>query len=193
MATKRTSQWVRALATAVVGFGAGTVFGGGGFVRTYDWKTEWHIDAPLPDVYHAMTALTVQYSWWTGMIVKRVTPIPGSSEGHILEGEIHQTGSPGRLAPPFQLVSRITALEQDRRMRSIVSGTLVGVMETFFYPREEGGTRVVFYWYVRVHNPLLNALGKVLEPSFRASHDRFMRDGEAGLQAYCQQRLLVKS
>ncbi len=139
MATKRTSQWVRALASAVVGFGAGTVFGGGGFVRTYDWKTEWHIDAPLPDVYHAMTALTVQYSWWTGMIVKRVTPIPGSSEGHILEGEIHQTGSPGRLAPPFQLVSRITALEQDRRMRSIVSGTLVGVMETFFYPREEGG------------------------------------------------------
>ena len=78
-------------------------------------------------------------------------------------------------------------------MRSIVSGTLVGVMETFFYPREEGGTRVVFYWYVRVHNPLLNALGKVFEPSFRASHDRFMRDGEAGLQAYCQQRLLVKS
>ena len=193
MATKRTSQWVRTLATAVVGFGAGTVFGGGGFVRTYDWKMEWHIDAPLPEVYHAMSDPTVQYSWWPSVIVKRITPIPGSSEGHILEGEIHQPGIPGRLAPPFQLVERITVLEQDRRMRSIVSGDLVGVMETFFYPQEDGGTRIVFYWYVRVHNPLLNALGKVLEPSFKASNDRFMSDGEAGLQAYCQQRLLVKS
>jgi uncharacterized protein YndB with AHSA1/START domain len=126
MATKRTSQWVRALASAVVGFGAGTVFGGGGFVRTYDWKTEWHIDAPLPDVYHAMTDPEVQYTWWTGLSIKHVTSIPGNSEGHMMEGEIHQTGSAGRLAPPFQLVSRITALEQDRRMRSIVSGTLVG-------------------------------------------------------------------
>jgi len=64
-------------------------------------------------------------------------------------------------------------------------------METFFYSRADGGTRIVFYWYLRVHNPLLNALGGVLEPSIRASHDRFMRDGEVGLQAYCQQRLPV--
>jgi hypothetical protein len=124
--------------------------------------------------------------------VRNVFAIPGSSGGHTLEGEIHQTGSAGRLAPPFQLVLKMTALEQDRRTRSIVSGDLVGVMETFFYPGEGGGTRIVFYWYVRVHNPLLNALGKILEPSFRASNDRFMRDGEAGLQAYCQQCLLVE-
>jgi hypothetical protein len=84
-------------------------------------------------------------------------------------------------------------LEQDRRMRSIISGDLVGVMETLFSPGADGGTRIDFYWYVRVHNPLLNALGGALEQSFRASHDRFMSDGETGLQAYCQQHLLVES
>jgi uncharacterized protein YndB with AHSA1/START domain len=191
MTTKRNRQWVRTLAFAVAGFGAGAVFGGGRFVRTYDWETEWQIDAPLPEVYHAMTDPEEQFRWWPNLIIKRVTSIPGTSEGHTLVGEIHQTGSAGRLAPPFQLVSSMTALEKDRRSRSIVSGDLVGVMESFFSPRADGGTRIVFYWYVRVHNPLLNALGGVLEPSFRASHDRFMCDGEVGLQAYCQQRLPV--
>lgn len=38
---------------------------------------------------------------------------------------------------------------------------------------------------MRVTNPVLNALGYVLELVFRKSHDHVVRDGEAGLRVYC--------
>jgi hypothetical protein len=69
-------------------------------------------------------------------------------------------------------------------MRTIVTGDLVGVLETLLYSRPDGGTRIVYHWYVRVHNPVLNVLGFVFEPMFRASHDHVMKEGEAGLQRY---------
>lgn len=55
------------------------------------------------------------------------------------------------------------------RIRAVVSGDLVGVLDTLLYDRPEGGARVVFHWYVRVRNHILNALGYVAEPMFRMS------------------------
>ena len=78
----------------------------------------------------------------------------------------------------------MTEIEPQRRWRQIVTGDLAGVLETHFFTRLDGGSRIVYNWYVRVTNPALNLAGYFLEPMFRASHDHVMREGEAGLQRH---------
>ena len=123
------------------------------------------------------------------MIVERVEPIPDNPDGRIITYRVLQAPSVRRVAPPFILVSTIGDVDRDRRTRAVVTGDLAGVLETLLYDRPDGGTRIVYHWYTRVTNPLLNALGFVMAPVFRASHDHVMREGEAGLQAYCATRL----
>jgi hypothetical protein len=40
---------------------------------------------------------------------------------------------------------------------------------------------------------VLNVLGFVFEPTFRASHDHVMKEGEAGLQRYFTENVPVQS
>ena len=40
---------------------------------------------------------------------------------------------------------------------------------------------------------MLNALGFLFEPMFRASHDHVMEEGEAGLQRYLTKNISVQS
>lgn len=186
-------NWILSLATAIIGFGAGAVFGGGKLVRDYDWQTEWMIDAPLSFVYKALTTPEEQGKWWPSMKVAHVAPLPDSSDGRIIEYRVQQAQSVARLVPPFKITGVTADIERERRLRTVVTGDLVGVLETLLYSRADGGTRIIYDWYVRVHNPVLNVLGFVFTPMFRASHDHVMKQGEAGLQRYCAANLPIRS
>ena len=177
------------LAGAALGFAVGAIIGGGRLVRIYDWTTEWNIDAPRAEVFRILSAPEEQRHWWPSMIVEHVEPLPDYPDGRIITYRVLQAPSVRRVAPPFILVSTIGDVDRDRRTRAVVTGDLAGVLETLLYDRPDGGTRIVYHWYTRVTNPLLNALGFVMAPVFRASHDHVMREGEAGLQAYCATRL----
>lgn len=174
-----------ALGGAALGFGAGALFGGGRLVRAYDWTTEWHIAAPLAIVYQVMTTPDEQFQWWPSMQVQRVTQLPNIPNGATIDFRVRQAPRVARLAPPFKITAVTADIMPKQRLRSIVHGNLVGVLETLFAAQPDGSTRVTFHWYVRVHNPLLNGAGYFLEPVFRASHDHVMREGEAGLRLYC--------
>ncbi len=193
MSKDKNTNWIRPLALAALGFGAGAIFGGGKLVRVYDWETEWTIDAPLPTVYQVLTTPEEQKKWWPSMKVYSVTPLAGIPDGRTIEYRVQQAQSVARLVPPFKIIAVTAEIEKERRLRSVVSGDLVGVLETLLYNRPDGGTRIVYHWYVRVHNPLLNVLGFLFEPMFRASHDHVMKEGEAGLQRYCTQSIRVQS
>ena len=177
------------LVGAAVGFAVGAIIGGGRLVRIYDWTTEWNIDAPRAEVFRILSAPEEQRHWWPSMIVERVEPLPDYPDGRIISYRVLQAPSVRRIAPPFILVTTISDVERDRRTRAVVTGDLAGVLDTLLYDRPEGGTRILYHWYTRVTNPLMNALGFVMTPVFRASHDHVMREGEAGLQAYCAARL----
>lgn len=192
MNREKNSNWIRPLSLAVLGFGVGAIFGGGKFVRVFDWETEWHIDAPLSTVYKVLNMPEEQDKWWPSMQVYRVTPIEGIPGGRTIEYRVQQAKSVARLVPPFKITSVTADIEKERRLRSVVTGDLVGVLETLFYSRPDGGTRIVYHWYVRVHNPMLNALGYLFAPMFRASHDHVMQEGEAGLRRYCAENLHVQ-
>ena len=185
MSKDKNTSWGRSLTLVALGFGAGAIFGGGKLVRTYDWETEWLIDAPLSTVYSVLTMPEEQDKWWPSMKVHRVTDLAGIPAGRQIEYRVQQEQSVARLVPPFKITGVTAEVEKERRLRTVVSGELVGVLETLLYSLPDDRTRIVYHWYVRVHNPLLNVLGFFFEPMFRASHDHVMEEGEAGLQRYC--------
>ena len=196
MAARNIEGWKRAivpLTGAAIGFAVGAIVGGGKLVRIYDWTTEWNIDAPRAEVARILNTPEEQHHWWPSMVVEDVTPLPEIPDGRIVTYRVLQAPSVRKIAPPFILVSTTSDVEQDRRSRAVVTGDLAGILETLLYDRPDGGTRIVYHWYTRVTNPVMNALGFIIEPVFRASHDHVMREGEAGLQAYCAMRLRQRS
>ena len=193
MSRDKNTNWIPPLVLAALGFGAGAIFGGGKLVRVYDWQTEWTIDAPPSLVYKVLTTPEEQDKWWPSMRVHRVTPLADIPDGRTIEYRVQQAQSVARLIPPFKIIGVTADIEKERRLRTVVTGDLVGVLETFLYSRADGGTRIVYHWYVRVQNPVLNVLGFVFAPMFRASHDHVMKEGEAGLQRYCIENVAVQS
>src|SRR5947209_5998121 len=101
MARDKNENWLRPLAFAAVGFGVGAVLGGGRMARVYDWKTEWNIDAPLPQIYAILTTPEEQYKWWPSMAVQSVTPLPAVPDGRKIVYRVKQAESVARLSPPF--------------------------------------------------------------------------------------------
>lgn len=186
----RLGTW-RSGATAAVALGVGAVGGGGLLVKTYDWETVWEIDVPREEVFRALTTPDPGDNWWPSMAVQRVTTRPDGG-GRQVVYRVHQAESVARLAPPFCITATATTVEAGRRLRQVVTGDLVGVLETHLYDLPTGATRVVFHWYVRVRQPLLNLLGYLAEPMFRRSHDEVMREGELGLRRYCASHRTVR-
>lgn len=174
----------------LVGTAAGLIAGawvGGSLVKVYDWTTDWRIDAPRADVYRALTTPEANQRWWPSMLVERIEPQRERQGWSTVQYQVIQAPSVRRVAPPFRIRVETTDMEAERRTRAVVTGDLAGVLETLYSDLPDGGTRVVFHWYVRVTNPLLNALGYLAEPMYRMSHDHVMREGEAGLRAHLRE------
>jgi hypothetical protein len=162
------------------------LFAGARAVKTYDWRTEWFIPAPLPTVYEAMTSREALRRWWPSMELVDDRGEEKLRVGSSVSFRVHQAPEVAHLAPPFRIHCLYTDVEPQRRLREVVSGDLTGVLETLFREdQERDGTNVTFNWYVRVTNPALNFLGYVAERVYRHSHDSVMRDGEKGLSEYC--------
>jgi uncharacterized protein YndB with AHSA1/START domain len=176
-------------AAGAIGVGIGLLLGGR-LVKTYDWRTEWSIPAPVPVVYEAMTSRSAVRQWWSSM---ELVDDGGGDElqaGSSVDFQVHQAPEVARLAPPFRIHCVYTDVEPERRLREVVTGDLSGVLETFFREDPDGtATRITFYWYVRVTNPVLNLLGYVAERVYRHSHDSVMREGEDGLHRYCARQV----
>jgi hypothetical protein len=158
-------------------------------VKTYDWRTEWLIPAPLPTVYDAMTSRSAVRLWWPSMELMDEAEEDELRVSSTVSFSVHQAPEVARLAPPFRIHCVYTDVEPESRLREVVTGDLTGVLETLFRKGPTGeGTRVTFNWYVRVTNPALNLLGYVAGGVYRNSHDSVMKEGEIGLREYCNGR-----
>jgi hypothetical protein len=182
-----------AIGTGALGAVFGLIVGGSRLVRTYDWDTEWHIDAPLADVYRVMTNPDEQHHWWPSMRVAQTTARADGQPGGTVVYHVQQAQSVARFVRPFVITSVTEDVEPERRTRSVVSGDLIGILETLFYSRPDGGTHIRYHWYVRVRNPIFNLAGFFATPMFRASHDHVMDEGEAGLNRYMREQAQMTS
>jgi uncharacterized protein YndB with AHSA1/START domain len=174
------------ITTGLIGAGAG-LLAGSRAVKTYDWRTEWFIPAPLPTVYEALTSRSAVRQWWPSMQLVDDSGDDGLRAGSRVDFSVQQAPEVARLAPPFVIHCVYTDVEPGLRLREVVTGDLTGVLETLFVEVPDG-TRVTFNWYVRVTNPVLNLLGYVAERVYRHSHDTVMSKGEEGLRRYCATR-----
>ena len=162
MQTKSSS--INRLVTAfLIGAGAGLLMGSR-TVKTYVWRTEWLIHAPLPIVYEAMTSRSAVRLWWSSIEL-----VDGAVEDALrvdstVSFSVHQAPEVARLTPPSSIHCVYTDVEPESRLREVVTGDLSGVLEILFRKDSTGkGTRVTFNWYVGVTNPALNLLGYVAE------------------------------
>lgn len=181
----KNSGSARALVPGLAGAATG-LLAGGRLIKTYDWRTEWTIPAPVPTVYEAMTSREALRQWWPSMELADENREDELREGSTVSFKVHQAPEVARLAAPFRIHCVYTDVEPERRLREVVTGDLTGVLETLFGKGQDGtGARVTFNWYVRVTNPALNLLGYVAESAYRRSHDSVMTEGEQGLRRYC--------
>jgi uncharacterized protein YndB with AHSA1/START domain len=184
---------VTPVVTAIlIGAGAGLLMGSR-TIKTYDWRTEWLIPAPLPTVYEAMTSRSAVRQWWPAMELKDDAKEDELKVGSTVSFSVHQAPEVARLAPPFRIYCVYTDVEPESRLREVVTGDLTGVLETLFRKDPTGkGTSVTFNWYVRVTNPALNLLGYVAEGVYRHSHNNVMKEGESGLRDYCRRKSMAQ-
>nr|MBA3823705.1 SRPBCC family protein [Ktedonobacterales bacterium] len=148
---------------------------------------------PLADVYRVMTNPDEQRHWWPSMQVAHTAARPDHQPGGTVVYHVQQASSVARFVRPFVITSVTEDVEPERRTRSVVSGDLIGVLETLFAARPDGGTQIRYHWYVRVRNPLFNLAGFFAAPMFRASHDHVMDEGEAGLNRYMRAQIGVRA
>src|ERR671917_1632646 len=133
-------------------------------VKIYDWRTEWTVPAPMPVVYKAMTSRQAVREWWPDMELVGDNGDDDLQVGSTVAFRVHQAPEVARLAPPFRIHCLYTDVEPNRRLREVVTGDLSGVLETLFREDpDKGGTHITFNWYVRVTNPVLNALDYLAE------------------------------
>ena len=178
----------RLVTAGLIGAGAGW-FAGNRMVKTYDWRAAWSIPAPLPTVYEAMTSRRAVGEWWPDMELVEEGREDDLRVGSRVSFRMHQAPEVARLAPPFHIHCLYTNVEPERRLREVVTGDLSGVLETLFREdSDEISTRITFNWYVRVTNPVLNALGYAAERVYRHSHDSVLTAGASRLKDYCLRR-----
>jgi hypothetical protein len=127
----RRSGIARLFAAGLIGAGAG-LLAGGRAIKTYDWRTEWFVPAPLPAVYDAMTSRSALRQWWPSMELVGDGEKDELQAGSSVSFRVHQAPEVARLAPPFRIHCVYTDVEPGRRMREVVTGDLTGVLETIF-------------------------------------------------------------
>jgi hypothetical protein len=159
----KSSNINRLVTGILIGTGAGLLIGSR-TVKTYDWRTEWLIPAPLPTVYEAMTSRSAVRLRWPSI---ELVDDAGEDElrvGSTVSFSVHQAPKIARLAPPFSIHCVYTDVEPERRLREVVTGDLSGVLEILFgKDSTEERTRVTFNWYVR--SPTRPSTSWVTSPS----------------------------
>lgn len=129
----KNSSTARSLVPGLIGVIAGVV-AGNRLIKTYDWRTQWTIPAPVPTVYEAMTSREALRQWWPSMELADERGDDVLREGSTVSFRVHQAPEVARLAPPFRIHCVYTDVEPERRLREVVTGNLTGVLETLFSP-----------------------------------------------------------
>lgn len=144
--------------------------------RHFDLVSHWRLQAPVADVWTALTQPEQWPSWWPGLRAVRTL-----SEG--------RPGGLGRVCRllwdtglPYSLHITVETVEvlHHQRLRGRASGTLRG--DGLWLLRSQGKqTDVTYVWRVQPGPAWMRALAPLLAPVFGWNHRRLMRAGGAGL------------
>lgn len=146
---------------------------------TYEYITEWHLDAPLEAVWDAITDVASWPRWWKH--VRSVHMIRRGDANGL--GDVRRLRWGSRLPYGFTLETSTVAVEPMSRLVGHARGDLEGT-GTWEFEREGPGTLVRYTWRIELRSAWMRVAAPLLAPVFRWNHHAVMRDGGAGLVRY---------
>jgi uncharacterized protein YndB with AHSA1/START domain len=147
--------------------------------RRYEYVSNWCLDAPLADVWGALTDVDGWPQWWPH--VRAVQTLHrGDADGL---GSLRRIRWSSRLPYGFTLRVATTQVEPQGRLVGQATGDMAGtgVWELW---REGAVTRVRYTWELALHTRWMRLAAPWMAPVFRWNHEGVMRSGAQGLARY---------
>ncbi len=144
--------------------------------RFFELVSDWHLGAPVEQVWAALHAAEDWPRWWP--YVHEVRPLQAGDARGL--GAVRRFRWGSRL--PYGLAFDVEVVEVQRphRLRGRARGELEGDGLWELWP-EGGGTHVRYTWRVELARPWMRWLAPLMAPVFRWNHDGVMRAGGEGL------------
>ncbi len=145
----------------------------------FDLVTRWRIDAPVDQVWSALTDPASWPRWWPYVLAVQ-TLRAGGPDGI---GAVRRLDWATRL--PYHLVIEVEVVESvpEVRLRARSRGQLEG--EGLWLLQADGDiTEVIYHWQVTLRKRWMRWFAPLLAPVFRWNHVGVMRAGEQGLRSY---------
>ena len=139
----------------------------------YAFRSEWPLDAPVADVYLALSDLVDYPRWWPE--VKTVHQVSDDTSRLVVRSLL-----------PYELAFSSRQTQKDpvaRVLEAALEGDLAGFSRWTITPAG-AGTLAVFEEEVTAEKALLRRLGHVARPAFEANHALMMRHGKKGLRTF---------
>lgn len=151
----------------------------------YRYVTTWWLQAPIDDVYQALSRSPDWPRWWKSLLdVEELAT--GDAEGI---GRVYRYTWKSRLGYRLCFDIRVTSVHASRLIAGEASGDVEGTGCWRLF-QEGRVTRVRHEWRVRTTRRWMNLLAPVARPLFAWSHHDVMQDGAMGLARWLDARLL---
>lgn len=151
--------------------------------QSYQFRTCWHVAAPVETVYPIINEAANWPQWWPA--VRSVRAFQSSADPAAEMQEQHwRTPFGYSFSFTLQLMERVPL----RLLRARASGMLQGMGEWRFEP-VPGGCQVSFAWKVQTSVAWMNRLAWLLRPLFVYNHRLVMAQGRKGLQRLLQAKV----
>lgn len=147
----------------------------------FDLLSHWQIDAPLDQVWTALTDTEAWPRWWPQV---REVRLLRAGEGSGL-GSVRRIRWATRLPHQICVDIELVELLPRQRIRGRSCGQLQG--EGIWLLSAEGPrTHLTYLWRVRLNTAWMRRLAPLLAPLFRWNHESVMRAGEVGLRRWLE-------
>ncbi len=152
----------------------------------YSFVTTWAVEAPIDDVWEAISQTERWPTWWRGVKVAEQLEA-GNGDG---VGSLHRYVWSSLLPYDIEFRIRTRTVERPYLLEGDADGNLRGTGRWRLW---EGGsgTAVTYEWEVETTIAWMNAIAPIGRPVFHWSHDHVMRNGGRGLAALLGTRLLL--
>jgi len=144
---------------------------------TYQFVTQWRLQAPVAHVWEEIYHAENWPSWWKGVLA--VETLIVSNPNGIGDAKRYTW----RSVLPYKLTFDMTLVEKipHRRLVGKASGELEGT-GTWAFEEKDGITYVRYDWQVRTTRWWMNLVAPIARPFFEWNHDVVMEWGRKALE-----------
>lgn len=145
----------------------------------YVWHSDWFVDAPVDQVWKALSRPEDWPRWWPFLAsVRDLAPGDGRGVGALRHFE-------WRTRLPYRVRLDMETLEvAPGHLLSARAGGDAEGLGTWRLLGLGKHTRVAYEWRIRLDRPWMRRLAPLLAPLFKWNHDAVMAAGQAGLRRF---------